>query len=375
MESADLQLHAAVQSGKVMLIKQALAKCGERDINRADEAGSTPLHLSSMDTRPTATAIVQLLLKAGADPNSRDRGRMTPLDVASKCGHLASVKILYSQTANARLHQACAAGHREIAKFLSEQGVSAADADKTGRTALHEAVSAESHDMVQWLLAQPRVDVNARDDDEETALHVAAAANDPEAVLMLLEGKADVHATDVHGQTAVHRAATELARPGIAEQLVAAGADVDAEEEQGRTALMLSLNANTVDNDMTSALLQLSADPNIADCQGVAPIHIAALQDDVEAVSLLISSEADVNAPTEDGDTALIFACERPDSAVASFLLDPEQVGDVDVSARNACGDDALGNAVRRGDSFRGVTSMLLDAGADPQGANRARSQ
>lgn len=70
-----------------------------------------------------------------------------------------------------------------------------------------------------------------------TPLHMAAAYGDhPEAVRLLIEAGASVNGTDSQGETPLHRAAY-MGRAEVLEELLRAGASVDAKNVRGETPL------------------------------------------------------------------------------------------------------------------------------------------
>ena len=85
--------------------------------------------------------------------------------------------------------------------------------------------------------------------------------------------------------------------------LVAAGADVNAKNEDGQTALMIACKKG--DQDAVKILLAGQADVNATDKFGQTALMAAASKGDLEMVSLLVRSGADINAKSEFGLTAL----------------------------------------------------------------------
>ncbi|MBC8133417.1 MAG: ankyrin repeat domain-containing protein [Deltaproteobacteria bacterium] len=101
-----------------------------------------------------------------------------------------------------------------------------------------------------------------------------------------------------------------------ARELLAAGADPDARDtEDGRTPLFSAVLGGSL--GLVGLLLEAGADINARDHQGFSALHFAAQEDLPEMARLLIAKGADVNALDEDGSSILwraIFSSRnRPD--------------------------------------------------------------
>ena len=99
-----------------------------------------------------------------------------------------------------------------------------------------------------------------------------------------------------------------------------------------------------------------AATPRVAD----SPVADAAMQGDIAMVRALLAGGADVNAAQGDGMTALHWAAERGDAALAEMLL---YAGAVIEPVTRIGGYTPLHIAARTGSDA--VALMLLDAGAD----------
>jgi ankyrin repeat protein len=167
-------LHRAVMHGRAECVRQ-LVKCGAdvrtRDLTFVE---STPLHDC---TDPDVAA---LLLRAGADPNARNRARWrTPLHVAAAAGRAAVV-----------------------AALLAHERTDASARDADGLKPLHVAAAAGHAAVVSRLLAAPASGgVGALDDLNRTPLHHAADGGDRNVAELLLACRASVGAQDVDGRT------------------------------------------------------------------------------------------------------------------------------------------------------------------------------
>ncbi|MGH9646982.1 MAG: ankyrin repeat domain-containing protein [Bryobacteraceae bacterium] len=92
----------------------------------------------------------------------------------------------------------------------------------------------------------------------------------------------------------------------------------------------------------------------------IAAVADAAKADDLPAVRKLIKEHADVNAPANDGSTALLWAAYHSDVEMTKALL----ASGATVDAANHYGVTPLLQASRNGDAQ--VIQALLDAGAEP---------
>jgi hypothetical protein len=134
-------------------------------------------------------------------------------------------------------------------------------------------------------------DPNARSSWDQTALHTAASRGQRACVGVLLLKGASVSAADPQGRTPLHCAASPLAwgasvpAAEIAEMLVFAGADFDARDHDGYTALHLAARAGLA--DVASRLVQLGANVSVRDKAGKTPLDYARASRNDELIRLL----------------------------------------------------------------------------------------
>jgi ankyrin repeat protein len=99
--------------------------------------------------------------------------------------------------------------------------------------------------------------------------------------------------------------------------LARAGADLDAQDEEGNTALHGAYYEN-----VAKALIEEGADVNIRNNDGNTPLT---KNFSVEAAKLLVAAGADVHAKNHEGKTALDFARQwEPEGKRVKFLLSVE---------------------------------------------------
>ena len=164
---------------------------------------------------------------------------------------------------------------------------------------------------------------------DEAPLIAAVKAEDSGAVSALLDGGADVNATQPDGATALHWAAFRDHHE-IASRLIAAGADVNAANELGATALWLAADNGSA--TMVERLLAAGARPDMALPEGETPVMTASRTGNADAVTLLFAAGADVNVAEDTrGQTALMWAVAQGHHAVVAALIEHG----ADVAARS----------------------------------------
>jgi len=163
-----------------------------------------------------------------------------------------------------------------------------------------------------------------------TPLMHAAAVGSVEAMQTLLDHGADVNATNGTGATALMWAATEIEKVRL---LVARGADVKAVSKRGRTALY-----NAARSDGSAAIVRLliasGSDPKAVDEFKATVLHAATLGNDIESIRLVVDAGADVNAVDFAGFTPLISAASNRNLDAIRLLL----ARGADVNARSGDG-------------------------------------
>lgn len=96
-----------------------------------------------------------------------------------------------------------------------------------------------------------------------------------------------------------------LGEADVVNYLIGKGADVNARDEQGRTALMEAVNAYK--QDVISALIDAGADINAGDNRGCTALMRAAYIGYPELVKYLLSKSADKNQKDYDGNLPIHY--------------------------------------------------------------------
>ena len=159
---------------------------------------------------------------------------------------------------------------------------------------------------------------------------------------LLIAAGADVNAIGNHGRTALINAVRD-GHTEIIKLLIAAGADVNARDNSGNTAL--SNAACSIDTEIIKLLLAAGVDVNARDYLGRTVLISVAIIN-TEIIKLLLAAGLDVNARDNSGNTALLNAAWSSNSTEIIKLL---LAAGVDVNARDYLGRTALIIAERYG--------------------------
>ena len=101
--------------------------------------------------------------------------------------------------------------------------------------------------------------------------------------------------------------------------LLELGANVDYQNEEGRTALIFA--SQTGHYQVVELLLKKNADPNLQTQKGSTALTYASENGHYQVVELLLQENADPNLQTQKGSTALTYASENGHYQVVGLLL------------------------------------------------------
>uniref|UniRef100_A0A8D2F562 E3 ubiquitin-protein ligase MIB2 n=1 Tax=Theropithecus gelada TaxID=9565 RepID=A0A8D2F562_THEGE len=241
-------LQVAAYLGQVDLVRLLLqARAG---VDLPDDEGNTALHYAALGNQPE---VGRVLLNAGCRADAINSTQSTALHVAVQRGFLEVVRALCEHGCDVNLpdahsdtplHSAISAGTGAsgIVEVLTEvPNIDVTATNSQGFTLLHHA-SLKGHALaVRKILARARQLVDAKKEDGFTALHLAALNNHREvAQILIREGRCDVNVRNRKLQSPLHLA-VQQAHVGLVPLLVDAGCSVNAEDEEGDTALHVAL--------------------------------------------------------------------------------------------------------------------------------------
>lgn len=257
---------------------------------------------SDLDISPESQArIIQALLEAGVDPNTRFEDGITALMflASSRQELLPSIQVLLEQRADIHLKCECT--------FCRD--------GSHGCNALMMAAT-EGHFGAIKLLLDKGARLNDRTNDGTTALMMA---REPDVVRLLLKQGADPNLRDKKGATALLTAVDAAIEEDGILALIEAGADVRAADEAGRTALALAAERGW--DSVLRLLLDKGADIDAATAKGMTPLMLAAVRGRADSVRLLLEHGAVLNKQNLGGKTALQLAQERLEGDVRDEIV------------------------------------------------------
>ena len=347
------------------------------DVNTTNSNGYTPMMLAGYFG---ATGCLDSLIKAGANkhvffpysPVSPAGTQHSVLHLAAIRGYKDCLELLLQNgfTIDNEL-VAVTAGHSECMEFLIKSGLdvngssrplsSAAAKGKIdtmelliregadvnllrfGRTALHSAAGRGQDSSIRFLL-ESGADVNLSGD--ETPLMLAAEEGSGACVRTLINAGSDVHHTDAKGQTALTRALNRNHHECV-DLLVKAGVDFDNKDEL--SAFLLSARGGI------GVGVEKETDVNAPDQNGCTALHSAIKMGRPQAVlDSLLKLGAEANVIDDCGYTPLLYAVEKEQINYVSALIS----AGADVNHKYP-----LLLASKHGSSE--IVKTLIDAGAD----------
>lgn len=233
------------------------------------------------------------------------------------------------------------------------------DASKTGTSGMfvNPQMSLMLLNEIQMALHQ--------DEDGDLPLHIAVAQENIVMVqkfvhLMTISGK-NVDKYNKSLQTPLHLA-VELQFDQAVSVLLMAGANPSLVNNEGDSAVHLAVKYNTI-NNLALMLIksQHKADINARNFEGLAPLHLAVIKNQIEMVKVLIRCGADINIQDgKSGRTPLFHAVEGNQLALVMLF----RQCNANLELTNYAGITALMAAQAKG--FSEASSVLM-VGLDPK--------
>jgi ankyrin repeat protein/CRP-like cAMP-binding protein len=218
------------------------------------------------------------------------------------------------------LQQQLAVGSLLKLKGIVAQAVAKHDADRL--TLWMYAAARGDVGKIREMLFNQGCDPNMSDYDQRTALMLAASRGFRDVISVLLSAGAIPNSEDTFGGTALLEACKH-GHDDVIDVLVKAGAQLGSSTQQsGKMAILLCSTVYNGDLKLLRRLLRAGADVDAVDYDGRTALHIAAAEGNVPAVELLVAEGgADVEKRDRWGATAGEEARRVGARGVEMFLL------------------------------------------------------
>ncbi|KAG7396781.1 hypothetical protein PHYBOEH_001810 [Phytophthora boehmeriae] len=244
------------------------------------------------------------------------------------------------------LHAAAWDGSYAVLEFLLKEGQKVDERGGQGVTALMATLLRHNVQALRAVfqgsaVVQLNTVVDCRKEDAERLGHTLSV------VKLLLSHGADTEAHDDDGKTALYLATNDELFE-VAKLLVERGAHLDIQDLAGRSPLHVCLQGSAGKSaQLTNLLISRGAPIDIPDKAGETPMVVAVRCGDTEALQLLLNhpSRADKQTKSKFAGTVLLKAAELGVVSVVSFLLDGSYTS-VDIT--NARGETALHLAIMK---------------------------
>ena len=224
---------------------------------------------------------INVLLKAGADPNIADAQGDTCLHHTVRTNYKKEVlqaitdhgaDLIATNKMNwTALMIASAMSYIDDINVLLKAGADPNIANTYGDTCLHDAVSAACDKEVLQAIIEHGADVNAANKNSETALMMAREKSNAAAIHVLLNAGADPNIANADGYTSLHHTVRKNYNKEVFQAIIDHGADVNARNKKNWTALKIASAISIA--DAVYELLKAGADPNIADAHVDTCLH------------------------------------------------------------------------------------------------------
>lgn len=221
------------------------------------------------------------------------------------------------------LHSAVKNKQYELAKLLINYGADLNAKNKMGRTPIFYAI--KNADLrVTRLLLMNRANVKENPD----LLHIAVQKKCLQIIEVLLQYDADVNACDDDGRTALYYTTfcnssakdDSHIQVQIAELLLRSGANLDIKTEIGKSTLSAVIKYGHA--KVAEAFLKYAPNVNFEEGKDIPLLHLSVERGDKEICLMLLRKGAHINAKQKNGKTALHIATGCGDEQLVDLLLE-----------------------------------------------------
>ncbi len=311
---------------------------------------------------PKAVSFVEALLKNGARPSEKTVEKA----VRSKNPKMITLLLKYHKNINDRigdyapLHIAAKEGNLDLVNELIKKGAQIDVRSRLEETPFMLAIATASVNIpMATLLLSKGANINAKGGvKDNSALHHKSKNGDVKMVNYLLAHKADPNSRNYKKETPLHFAPSKI----IAESLIKAGTQINAQDSHGKSPLMSALEIKTgKGKELANYLIEQGAKLDQKDEDGQTILTYAIKNNDQKMIDYLIKK-----------NSRLLYEKDKKEKTPlhhAVDLIKPETLikllqYKIDVNQRDVAGNTALIDAAKKDKETH--MRVLLEHGANP---------
>jgi ankyrin repeat protein len=167
-----------------------------------------------------------------------------------------------------------------------------------------------------------KFDINYRLKEEynDTLLHYALSDAGSNACMLLLRMQPDLTLLNDDGECLLHSVVYSGNCKRIMFLMQKANIDIDKRSRDGTTALLLAAILDK--KEAFYYLVSIGANVNLADNDGLSPLHVVSQGDDIDMVKALLNNHANLFNKTNNGNLALAFAVNHGKKEIIECLYE-----------------------------------------------------
>ena len=207
-QSGWLAIHHAIYKKRTHIVRFLIENGSDVNASVDSENCYTSIHIA---TKVGSPDIIEILIKAGANVNSRNYYDAMPIHVAVSFGYLDCVKLMtrYGADINARgprswrpIHFAVFKNFIEVVQYLLQNGAEVNPKDDDGAMPIHLAAKS-GYIGIMELLIDNGADVVAIGKNGWLPLHYVAFSKNVKAAQLLIDNGGNTHSTSDGGYTPI----------------------------------------------------------------------------------------------------------------------------------------------------------------------------
>lgn len=387
-------IHTIIENNDLTNLKVLLTQ--KPIIDNPDSEGNTPLMKAVLLSK---TALVDSLIKAGANPNVSNSEGIKLIEVIVQKGYYQFLAPLAKSGVDLNVPDKngkplLLLSHESLLKTYNsanlkmftalveaganvniDTGNSISQNSSEKKKLLQEYIERDNESISNLLISKGanfEIKVGAN-----SYLNIAANMGKSKSVSLLLSKNMDVNIRGENGDTPI-MGASRGRYHSLVNYLIKNGADVNLPNSNGDTPL--SVSVSQLDKDNIKSLLNAGANTEIKNSFGN-PLILEACKVDAFAnqkiafdiIELLLAKNANINASNKYGNTPLAYAINRKNNKLIQFLIEKG----ADPSGKDPNGNTPLHKTILaagfdrlKNKDLSDILETLLESGADPNVKN-----